>query len=56
MLVAALLSAMPPVLADGLPDLGDSSQSDIPPQLEKKVGESILNEIRLRDPQYLDDP
>ncbi len=56
MLVAALLGVMPPVLADGLPDLGDSSQSDIPPQLEKKVGESILNEIRLRDPQYLDDP
>ncbi|HET7775398.1 MAG TPA: M48 family metalloprotease [Azospira sp.] len=56
MLLAALLGAMPPVLADGLPDLGDASQSDISPQLEKKVGESILNDIRLHDPQYLDDP
>jgi predicted Zn-dependent protease len=55
-LAALCLGTQPPVLADGLPDLGDSAQGDIPPQLEKKVGESILNEIRLRDPQYLDDP
>lgn len=55
-LLAATLAVTPPVLADGLPDLGDAAQSELSPQLEKQVGESILNEIRLRDPQYLDDP
>ncbi|HET7775918.1 MAG TPA: M48 family metalloprotease, partial [Azospira sp.] len=59
-LISALFLALQgvalPAGADGLPDLGDASQSDVSPQLEKKVGESILNEIRLRDPQYLDDP
>lgn len=56
LLLPLCLCMVPPVLADGLPDLGDVSQGDISPLLEKKVGEGILNEIRLRDPQYLDDP
>ena len=46
----------PLVLADGLPDLGESSQTDLSPQMEKKIGESIMRDIRQQEPSYLDDP
>jgi predicted Zn-dependent protease len=39
-----------------LPDLGESSRAELSPQLEHKIGESIMNEIRLREPSYVDDP
>ena len=45
-----------PVLAQGLPDLGDVSQGTITPQMERTIGQRIFNEIRLREPAYLDDP
>jgi predicted Zn-dependent protease len=38
-----------------LPDLGDASQTEITPQVERRIGESIMREIR-RDPAYVDDP
>ena len=38
-----------------LPDLGDSSMADLSPQNERRLGESVMREIR-HDPQYLDDP
>ncbi|MCE1241723.1 M48 family metalloprotease [Oryzomicrobium sp.] len=44
-----------PLRAEGLPDLGDAAQADVSPQMEKKVGEQIFNDIR-RDPDYLNDP
>jgi predicted Zn-dependent protease len=53
--VSAIWSA-PAVLAEGLPELGEASQADFSPQMEKKVGESIMQEIRLKEPSYLDDP
>lgn len=53
--VAAAWSA-PTVLAEGLPDLGEVSQAEFSPQMEKKVGEQIMQEIRLKEPSYLDDP
>ncbi|MBB5018084.1 putative Zn-dependent protease [Chitinivorax tropicus] len=43
------------VMADGLPDLGDSSQSTLSMQQERSIGESIMREIRASD-EYLDDP
>jgi predicted Zn-dependent protease len=46
----------PVVMAEGLPDLGDVSLNDFSPQMEKKVGESIMQEIRLKEPTYLGDP
>jgi predicted Zn-dependent protease len=49
-----LLFAAPAVLADDLPDLGESAQADLPPQLEKQIGEKTMQEIR-RDPSYLED-
>lgn len=49
--------AMPvSVRADSLPDLGESARADMPPQLERKIGDSIMNDIRLREPSYVDDP
>ncbi|MDR2196259.1 MAG: M48 family metalloprotease [Gallionellaceae bacterium] len=41
--------------ADGLPDLGDTSQALIPPQQERAIGEQIMQEVRA-DGSYLDDP
>ena len=56
-LVAMLAFAMP--LASGqvsLPDLGDSSASVLSPQLERKLGESVMRDIRLNEPNFVDDP
>ena len=39
-----------------LPDLGESSRAELSPQMERKIGESIMNQIRLREPSYVDDP
>lgn len=56
LLVASLLAPpLAPAWADGLPDLGDESQIDVSPLIEKKAGESVMNDIRLHDPDYLDD-
>jgi len=38
-----------------LPDLGDVGLSDLTLVQERKLGESVMKDIR-RDPQYLDDP
>lgn len=45
-------SAPPP--AAPLPDLGDTSASDLSLQSERRLGESIMRDVR-RDPAYLDD-
>jgi predicted Zn-dependent protease len=55
-LCALLIGMTPLALAEGLPDLGESAQADLPPQMEKRIGESIMRDIRLREPSYLDDP
>src|SRR5450631_163335 len=50
-LVAMLAFAMP--MASGqvsLPDLGDSSASVLSPQLERKLGESVMRDIRFNEP------
>ncbi len=43
-------------MANGLPDLGESSATDLSPQAEQRIGEQVMREIRWRDPAYLDDP
>ena len=53
---AVLLGGSASVLADGLPDLGDSARVDLSPQLERKIGEEIFNDIRAHEPGYVDDP
>lgn len=53
-----LLACLPPLLAfaNGLPDLGDRSQVDFSPAVEKRTGEAAMQDIRLHDPSYLNDP
>ena len=52
----AWLSASPVWAAENnLPDLGEASQTVFTPQLERKVGDEIMRDIRA-DPSFLDDP
>lgn len=53
--VVFALTSRPFALADDLPDLGESARSDLSPQLEHKIGQSIWNDIRLHEPSYVDD-
>ena len=55
-LLALFLACASPALADGLPDLGDTAQLALTPQMERRVGESIMRDIRLHDPAFDDDP
>lgn len=50
-----LLSFAPCAMSDGLPDLGDVSQSVLTPVQERQIGLQSLREIRASR-QYLDDP
>lgn len=47
---------LPPVFAQGLPELGDSSSVVLTPQLERRIGEEAYRDIRLREPNFVDDP
>lgn len=53
-LLALLLLAIPAVLAQGLPDLGDPAQAAFTPTQERMLGRSIMREAR-RDPTYYED-
>ena len=53
--LAIAFASAPFALADELPDLGESARADLSPQLERSIGESIMNEIRLHEPTYVDD-
>ena len=50
------LAVPPPRFAEGLPDLGESSQVELSPFAERSIGESVMNDIRLHESTYLDDP
>jgi predicted Zn-dependent protease len=60
-LLAASLACVPRAYAQNLnlstplPDLGDASGAELSLQTERRLGESIMREIR-SDPDYLDDP
>ena len=54
-LVIAAAVAAPRAFAQSLPDLG-SGDAAISPQLERRIGENLVREIRYRDPTYVDDP
>jgi len=43
-------------LAQALPDLGSAGDVVLSPSTERRLGESIVRDIRFRDPAYLDDP
>jgi predicted Zn-dependent protease len=56
LLAAALALGPPAALAqiENLPRLGDASGDELSPQSERRLGESIMRQVR-RDPAYLDD-
>jgi beta-barrel assembly-enhancing protease len=57
LLTLLLVFALVPRLnAADLPDLGDVSASELSPLAERKLGESIVRDLRWRDASYLDDP
>jgi predicted Zn-dependent protease len=49
-----LVLAVPSVLAEGLPELGDAAQAGFTPLQERRLGESIMREIRA-DRSFYDD-
>ena len=55
LLLGALLGLVPRAFGQALPDLGDISQATITPLQEKRLGESIMREIR-SDRSYYDEP
>lgn len=50
----ALLLAPPTGVAQGLPDLGELAQVDLPPAMEQRIGQSVLNEYRMQ-PEFVED-
>ena len=53
-LLILLLAAIPCAVAEGLPELGEASQSDFSPAHERRLGESIMREVR-GDRTYYDE-
>ena len=54
-LLLILFFLAPAALAEGLPDLGELAQVEVSPQLERRVGEAAMRDIRMHDSAYLDD-
>lgn len=57
--VVALLVGLPSwstAQYTNLPELGDSARTELSAQMERRLGDNIMNEIRLREPSYVDDP
>ncbi len=55
-ILVSLLFMVPNVLyADDLPELGEASRAVLSKQTEAFIGRSIMNEIRTREPSYIDD-
>jgi beta-barrel assembly-enhancing protease len=55
-LAAFLAILVLPVFGQALPDLGGAADATLAPQVERRIGESIMRDIRFREPNYLDDP
>ena len=54
-LISTLVLLAPRAMGQALPDLGSSGDAGLSPQVERRIGESIMREIRFREPSYLDD-
>jgi len=54
--VLACALAAQPLSAEDLPELGDVASEELSLAAEKKIGQQIMDEIRWREPTYLDDP
>ena len=56
-LLGVLAFAMPRAWAQVvLPELGDSSARVLSPQMERKLGEAAMRDIRFNEPSFVDDP
>jgi len=55
-LAAACIALAPRAVAQALPDLGGTADVALSPQVERRIGESIVRDIRFREPGYVDDP
>src|SRR5258705_13143039 len=55
-LCLSLALLVPQARAQTLPELGDTSGALLSPNLERRIGEQAMREIRLREPSFLDDP
>jgi predicted Zn-dependent protease len=58
LLLAGLLLAEPalPASAQSLPDLGGSMDTVLTPQMERRIGEDTMRQIRYHDSSYVGDP
>ncbi len=45
-----------PATAQNLPELGDATAAVLSPQMERRIGEAAIQDIRLHDPSFLPDP
>jgi predicted Zn-dependent protease len=55
-MLTALAIVLPPAFAQmNLPDLGGTADGALPPQVERRIGESIMRDIRFHEPSYVDD-
>ena len=52
---AAAIALAPRAWAQALPDLGGTGEAALSPQVERRLGESIVRDMR-RDPAFIDDP
>ena len=55
LLILILFLPLPGAVAQGLPELGDATASVLSPQLERRIGEQAMRDIRLREPSFLED-
>jgi predicted Zn-dependent protease len=52
----AFAQPLPPQTPAPLPNLGGAGDSVLSPQTERRLGESIMRDIRFREPSYVEDP
>jgi predicted Zn-dependent protease len=55
-IISATLLVAPRAFGQALPDLGSAGDVVLTPQVERRIGENVVRDIRFRDPAYLDDP
>lgn len=55
-LVSAVLAGATGAFGQSLPDLGASVGGPLSPQLERRIGESVVRDIRFHDASFVDDP
>jgi predicted Zn-dependent protease len=53
---AALAATAPRGFGQALPDLGSAGDATLSPQMERRLGEAVMRDIRFREPSYVDDP